>query len=96
MLCKHCNRPNVLNVFTVGTTGAHGDMRLPNVAVHLEDQQWHVRFLDFDWAGVAKEHSYHPLMNPKVTWPLGAHAHAVMVLEHDATLLQMQLDQALQ
>ena len=78
---------------TRGTTGAHGDMRLSNVAVHLEGQQWHVRFLDFDWAGVATEHTYPPFMNPKIT---GAHAYAVMILEHDAALLQMQLDQALQ
>ena len=81
---------------TMGTTAAHGDMRLPNVAVHLEGKQWHVRFLDFDWAGVAKQHTYPPFMNPKVTWPPGAHAYAVMMSEHDAALLQMQLDLALQ
>lgn len=36
----------------MGALGAHGDMRLPNVAVLFETNQWHVRFLDFDWAGL--------------------------------------------
>lgn len=80
---------------TMGTTGAHGDMRLPNVAVRLEGQQWHVRFLDFDWAGVAGKHMYPPFMNPEIKWPSGAHAYAVMLLEHDAALLQLQFDLAL-
>ena len=79
---------------TMGTNGAHGDMRLPNVAVHLDGQQWHVRFLDFDWAGVAGEHTCPPFMNPKIKWPSGAHACAVMLSEHDATLLQLQFDLA--
>lgn len=35
-------------------------------------------------------------MSPEITWPPGAHAHAVMMSEHDAALLQMQLDLALQ
>ena len=81
---------------TMGTTGAHGDMRLPNVAVRLEGPQWHVRFLDFDWAGVAKEHTYPPFMNPEITWPSGAHAYAVMISQHDVALLQMQFDLAVQ
>ena len=81
---------------TMGTTGAHGDMRLPNVAVHLAGQQWHVRFLDFDWAGVAGEDTYPPFMNPEIKWPSGARAYAVILSEHDATLLQLQFDLALQ
>ena len=48
------SKPDVLHALhqaqnveiTRGTTGAHGDMRLPNVAVHLEGQRWYVRFLD--------------------------------------------------
>ena len=80
---------------TMGTTGAHGDVRLPNVAVRLEGQQWHVRFLDFDWAGVAGEHTYPPFMNPEIEWPSGAHAYAVMLSEHDVALLQLQFDLAL-
>lgn len=79
----------------VGSFGAHGDMRLPNVAVCLEGQQWHVRFLDFDWAGVAGEHTYPPFMNPEIKWPSGAHAYAVMLSEHDVALLQLQFDLAL-
>jgi len=80
---------------SVGTRGVHGDMRLPNVAVHLEGQYWHVRFLDFDWAGVAREQTYPPFMNPDITWPPGAHAYAAMLPEHDAALLQMQFDPTL-
>ena len=30
----------------MGALGAHGDMRLPNVAVLFETNHWHVRFLD--------------------------------------------------
>ena len=80
---------------SVGTRGVHGDMQLPNVAVHLEGQHWHVRFLDLAWAGLAREHTYPSFMNPDITWPPDAHAYAVMLPEHDAQLLQMHLDLAL-
>ena len=53
----------------VGHLGAHGNMRLPDVAVLFESNQWHVRFLDFNWAGVAGEDMYLPFMNPKIGWP---------------------------
>ncbi len=79
----------------MGTVGVHGDMRLPNVAVLLEDHQWHVKFLDFDWAGVAGEHTYPPFMHPEITWPPGVHPYGVMGAEHDAALMQMQFDVAL-
>ena len=79
----------------MGAPGAHGDMRLPNVAVLLEDNQWHIRFLDFDWAGVAGEDTYPPFMNPKIAWPVGAQPFAVMLSKHDVALLQMQFDQRL-
>ena len=79
----------------MGALGAHGDMRLPNVAVLFETNQWHVRFLDFDWAGVAGEDVYPPFMNPKIRWPAGAQPFAVMLASHDSALLQMQFDQRL-
>ena len=79
----------------MGSLGAHGDMRLPNVAVLFENNQWHVRFLDFDWAGVAGEDMYPPFMNPKIGWPAGAQPSAVMLASHDVALLQMQFDQRL-
>ena len=79
----------------MGAVGAHGDMRLPNVAVLLEDRQWHIRFLDFDWAGVAEKNTYPPFMNPKIAWPAGAQPFEVMLSKHDVTLLQMQFDQRL-
>ncbi len=78
-----------------GSRGVHGDVRLPNVAVLREGQQWHVRFLDFEWAGVSGEHTYPPFMNPEITWPPGVHPYAVMLAEHDAALMQMQFDAAL-
>ena len=61
----------------MGVVGAHGDMRQPRVAVLLEDHQWHIRFLDFDWAGVAGEDTYPPYRprngsNPRIAWPAGA------------------------
>lgn len=79
----------------MGALGAHGDMRLPNVAVLLEPNQWHTRFLDFDWAGVAGEDTYPAFMNPKISWPAGAQPFAVMQSKHDVALLQMQFDQRL-
>ena len=75
-----------------GITGAHGDMRLPNVAVRREGQDWHVRFLDFDWAGSAKEHTYPPFMNSQIKWPPGTRPYAVMLSEHDVLLLEQQFD----
>ena len=79
----------------MGAVGAHGDMRLPNVAVLLKDLQWHIRFLDFDWVAVAEEDKYPPFMNPRIAWPAGAQPFAVMLSKHDVTLLQMQFDQKL-
>ena len=70
-------------------------MRLPNVAVRQEGQQWHVRFWDFDWAGVSGEHKYPPFMNSEIKWPPGVHPYAVMAAEHDVALLQMECDLAL-
>lgn len=35
---------------------AHGDARLPHVFAHREGQQCKVKFLDFNWAGIAGEH----------------------------------------
>ncbi len=78
-----------------GSRGVHGDVRLPNVAVLREGQQWHVRFLDFEWAGVSGEHTYPPFMNSEITWPPGVHPYAGMVAEHDAALMQTQFDLAL-
>ena len=74
-------------------SGVYGDMRLPNIAVHQEGQHWHVRFLDFDWAGLAGQHRYHPFMNPEVIWPVSVCPFAVMLLEHDVTSLRMEFDQ---
>ena len=54
-----------------------------------------VRFLDFDWAGVAGEDTYPPFMNPEIAWPAGAQPFAVMLSKHDVALLQMQFDQTL-
>ncbi len=79
----------------MGAVGVHGDMRLPNVAVLLEDHQWHVKFLDFDWAGVAEKSTYPPFMNPKIAWPAGAQPFYVMLSKHDVKLLQMEFDQRL-
>ena len=76
----------------MGALGAHGDMRLLNVAVLFGSNQWHVRFVDFDWGGVAWEHMYPPFMNTKVGWAAGAQPFAVVLSSHDAALLQMQFD----
>lgn len=76
--------------------GAHGDMRLPNIAVRLEGQHWHVRFLDFDWAGLAGQQQYPLFMNPEIVWPVSVYPCAVMLPEHDVALLHMQFEQSVQ
>ena len=79
----------------MGAVGAHGDMRQPHVAVLLRDHQWHISFLDFDWAGVAGEDTYPPFFNPRIAWPAGAQPFGVALSKHDVTLLQMQFGQRL-
>ena len=65
---------------------AHGDARLPNVCVRQEGQQWRVRFVDFDWAGMAGVHRYPPFMNSIMQWPAGASPLGVMQQQHDVAL----------
>ena len=77
---------------------AHADMQLPNIAMYLEGQHWHVKFLDFpkhdfNWAGLAGQHTYPPFINPKIVWLVSICPCVVMLPEHDVTLLHMQIDQ---
>ena len=75
-----------------GQCFAHGDARLPNVCVKQEGQQWSVRFVDFDWAGVAGVHRYPPFMNSSIWWPAGATPLAIMQQQHDIALLQAEVE----
>ena len=77
---------------------AHADMQLPNIAVYLEGQHWHVKFLDFpahdfNRAGLAGQHRYPPFINLKIVWLVSICPCVVMLPEHDVTLLHMQFDQ---
>ena len=61
-----------------GGVTVHGDMRPPNVMVRLTasfelapDEPNPVRFLDFDWAGVAGVVRCPGFLNPKLKWPAG-------------------------
>jgi len=63
---------------TDGGVTVHGDMRPPNVMVRLTasfelapDEPNPVRFLDFDWAGVAGVARCPGFLNPKLKWPAG-------------------------
>lgn len=74
-----------------GHSFAHGDARLPNVSAKQEGQQWMVKFLDFDWAGVAGAHRYPPFMNSSIWWPAGATPLSVMQQQHDVALLEAEV-----
>lgn len=74
-----------------GQCFAHGDARLPNVCVRQEGQQWRVKFLDFDWAGVAGAHRYPPFMNSSIRWPAGASPLGIIQQQHDVALLEAEV-----
>lgn len=75
------------NIVSNGQRFAHGDARLPNVCVRQEDQQWGVKFLDFDWAGIAGVQRYPPFINSKIRWPEGVMPLGIIQQQHDAALL---------
>ncbi|KAA6429048.1 MAG: hypothetical protein FRX49_01158 [Trebouxia sp. A1-2] len=75
-----------------GQCFAHGDARLPNVCVKQEGQQWRVKFVDFDWAGVAGAHCYPPFMNSSIRWPAGATPLAIIQQQHDVALLGAEVE----
>ena len=83
-----------------GSCAVHGDCRDVNVLVRRaptpgaggdgDDSSggdFHIRFLDFDWAGPLGLARYPPYMSDVVSWPPGAAAGAAITQAHDLTLL---------
>jgi hypothetical protein len=75
-----------------GARCAHGDARGVNVLVARAAADsgsggWHVRFVDFDWAGEEGADVYPPLMSTAVPWAPGARPGLPMLQAHDAHLL---------
>ena len=73
-----------------GGIGVHGDLRQTNVAVRRAEKGWMVKFVDYDWAGVAGLHRFPPVMNSQIDWPDGAQPLAIMYPQHDVDLLTRQ------
>jgi hypothetical protein len=61
-----------------------GDLRVPNILVKDES----VMIIDFDWCGKAGEARYPATLNDAVDWPKGVEPDAVMLKEHDLTMLR--------
>lgn len=72
------------------TVGVHGDLRQTNVAVKRGENNWMVRFADFDWAGPAGIQRFPACMNSQIDWPIGVGPLAVMHPQHDNDLLARQ------
>ena len=79
----------------------HGDMRVPNVMVRsgaaspsgsADGGAAEVRFVDFDWAGVAGEVACPTFVNPAVAWPAGMAPGAKLRQEWDRELLASELE----
>ena len=73
-----------------GAVGVHGDLRQTNVAVKHGENDWMVKFVDFDWAGPAGIQRFPPCMNSQIDWPVGVGPLAVMYPQHDTDLLARQ------
>jgi hypothetical protein len=71
----------------------HGDARgvnvlvAPRAAAGSAGGGWHVRFVDFDWAGEEGVEVYPPLMSTAVPWAPGARPGMPLLQAHDAHLL---------
>lgn len=61
------------------------------MCVRQEGRQWRVKFLDFDWAGIAGVHRYPPFMNSSIQWPAGATPLGTIQQQHDVALLEAEL-----
>jgi hypothetical protein len=60
-----------------------GDLRVPNILVKDES----VMITDFDWCGKAGEARYPATLNDAVDWPKGVGPDAVMLKQHDLSML---------
>jgi len=77
---------------TVGSkTGVvvHGDARGPNIMVRRLGEEWAVRFVDLDWAGLDGVARYPFSLNPHIGWHQDAKQGAIMRQEHDSHLLSL-------
>ncbi|KAL6305761.1 hypothetical protein BKA93DRAFT_195456 [Sparassis latifolia] len=76
----------------------HGDVRDSNILVApRENGDMDVRLVDYDWAGMAGEAQYPPLINRKtVRRPAGAIPGSAIVKEHDLEMITFMFQDLLQ
>ncbi|KAG5192569.1 hypothetical protein JKP88DRAFT_293060 [Tribonema minus] len=75
----------------VSRATVHGDIRGPNIMVKQDERgAWHVRFIDFDWAGLEGIARYPTSLfdAPAQGWHEEARAGRLMCQKHDTFLLE--------
>jgi hypothetical protein len=78
-------------VIVADGTGVHGDVRRCNIMCRGEAPRGgglDVRFIDFDWAGLAGKAKYPLFMSRGIPWPDGVEAGKLIMPEHDVELLR--------
>ncbi|CAG8570188.1 19_t:CDS:2, partial [Racocetra persica] len=68
----------------------HGDLREENILVRqLEDNEFDVKLIDFDWSGKVGSARYSPFMNHEdIQWPDGAEDFKPVTKNHDLFMLE--------
>jgi len=71
----------------------HGDLREGNILVRqLEDNEFDVKLIDFEWSGKVGSARYSPFMNRKdIQWPDGAQDCKLVTKNHDLFMLEQTL-----
>ncbi|MCO5603268.1 hypothetical protein L7F22_057417 [Adiantum nelumboides] len=62
---------------------AHGDMRPPNVMARAVEAGFEIKFVDFDWAGVASHTFYPSFINIEQDWHEGVGSGMPLSQDHD-------------
>ncbi|KAI5076703.1 hypothetical protein GOP47_0008768 [Adiantum capillus-veneris] len=62
---------------------AHGDMRPPNVMARAVEGGFEIKFVDFDWAGVASHTFYPSFINTEQNWHEGVGPGMPLSEDHD-------------
>jgi hypothetical protein len=86
---KALRKVHELRVFGSTNAGSvHGDVRDVNIMVRADGKGFHVRFVDFDWAGQESVSTYPPNMNhATIAWPEGVADGKPMLQIHDMDVL---------
>ncbi|KAG9296738.1 hypothetical protein G9A89_001370 [Geosiphon pyriformis] len=72
-----------------------GDLRPPNIMIQQNEGHFHVKLIDFDWAGRDQIDCYPFFMNHvQIKWPEGASDGKVLYKKHDLDMLKDLKDKA--